>query len=422
MQLAAKLRLRRALVWLCRIVAGGAFIVSGWAKSIDPWGFLIKVNEYLSVWGFEVPRELVLTGSVGLSCIEFLIGVLLITGCLKRAAAAGAAALMLFMLPLTLYIALKNPVSDCGCFGDFIIVSNWLTFWKNVVLTSAVAYLLYAGRTVRGFFPAPIQWLVVAVSLAFPMLLAFAGYHMQPLVDFRPYKTGTVLFADDGEDASQQVYVYEKNGTSAEFTLDNIPDSTWTFVDVVDKNSDSDAVHGFEVRDADGENVLPYLNPLEGAVLYLVVPEPDVQFLSRSHYVNRLYEYAASHDVRMVGIVGATGDRMDEWIALTRPHFPVYSAENTALQQLARGDAALVYTVGGVVEWKRNLSGMDTRLPSDTSGVNALDEIHHIDDGRVHLFLAGCYLAAMIVIYLLGLSPRMLRALGRLSHLIGDRH
>jgi len=56
MKAAAKSRLYTAAVWLERLIAGATFVVSGWAKAIDPWGFIIKVEEYLTVWGMAFHR------------------------------------------------------------------------------------------------------------------------------------------------------------------------------------------------------------------------------------------------------------------------------------------------------------------------------------------------------------------------------
>ena len=168
------MKLRGILVWVARLAVGATFIISGWAKAIDPWGFIIKVNEYLAVWGMNVPEEAVLAGCVALAAIEFLTGILIAVGAMKRTAVAVAAAMMLVMLPLTLYILIADPVADCGCFGEFLIISNTATFLKNVVLSALIIYLLMRNTSVRGLYPAAIQWLVVIVSLAFPLFLSFA--------------------------------------------------------------------------------------------------------------------------------------------------------------------------------------------------------------------------------------------------------
>lgn len=414
MQAARRMALRRVAVWLCRIVTGLTFIISGWTKAIDPWGFIIKVNEYLTVWGLSFPREIVLTGCVALACVEFATGILLATGSLKRTSAAVAAAMMAVMLPLTLYIVVASPVSDCGCFGDFIVLSNVSTFIKNIVLSVMIVYLLCVGRTVRGIYAAPIQWLVVAASLIFPLVLAFVGYNIQPVVDFRPYHVGQPLFAEtDGAGGAEELYIYEKDGRQEAFTLDNLPDSTWTYVDTRSASVPAGGVgteRGFEVLDQDGYDISADLAQADTPVLILVVNEPDMQFLSRVHFVSRLYEYATERGVAMCGIVGSSGDRLARWVELTRPRFPVYSAEDTALLQLVRGDAALVYISDGIIRWKRSLISMDADLPERTGPQNALDtDVRAVDSGRLHAFCLIAYLLVMLVIYLLSLSPRILR-------------
>ena len=147
------------LLWLCRIIAGGAFVVSGWSKSIDPWGFIYKIEDYLAVWQINEPRELILCGAVALSTVEFLTGVCLLCGMLRRTAAWTATAIMAFMLPLSVYIAVANPVSDCGCFGDFWVISNTATLVKNIIISAALATMLFIGnRRAACLFRPAIQW------------------------------------------------------------------------------------------------------------------------------------------------------------------------------------------------------------------------------------------------------------------------
>lgn len=405
MKPAVKHRLIVATVWAARIVVGVTFIISGWAKAIDPWGFLLKVNDYLAAWGYTLPRELVLAPCIALSCVEFCTGVLIAVGALKRTAVWMAAAMMAFMLPLTVYIALYNPVSDCGCFGDFIIISNTATLLKNIVLSALIVYLTVRNRRVRGIYPAPIQWIVVTVSLAYPLLLALIGFNVQPLADFRPYKVGTPLFADTADSTEDTYYIYEKDGERRSFSLSALPDSTWTFVDMAGDVSVS-AAHGFEIRDNDGNALNDYLAS-ETPALYLVVPDPDMSFLSYTHYVNVISERADSCGIVTVGVAGASGDALARWSELMRPRFDVYSAEDTSLKQLARGDAALVYVdADGIIRWKRSLTSIGDSIENP-------DEVEAIDDGRLNAFIMACYTASMLIIYLLSLSPKILRLFAR---------
>ncbi len=408
------------LVWFCRVFVGGAFVVAGWAKAIDPWGFLYKITEYLTVWGWEMPREFTLTGAVALACVEFCTGVLVLTGSLKRVGVWCAAAMMLVMLPLTAYIAVANPVADCGCFGDFLILSNPATFVKNIFLSAAVVYLLLKNTSVAGLFAAPVQWLLIAVSCGYPLFLAFTGYQVQPLVDFRPYKVGTPFpgaetsdtsdesDVSDDDDEALPVFLYEKDGVRKEFSLDALPDSTWNYVGELSGSASDNTGDGFGVYDEDGNDVSSMIISEDVPALVLVVSDPEYQFLSRSHYIHELYRYSTAKGVDMIALVGSTGETFDRWVALTSPEFPVYSVEDTSLKQLVRGDAALVYVVEGVIAWKQTLSSMDASLPDSTLDVCEFDTMEAIDNGRFHLLVTGLYLLSVIVIYLLGMSPKIL--------------
>lgn len=408
-------RLTTTMVWAARLIVGCTFIISGWSKAIDPWGFLIKVNEYLAAWGWSLPRELVLAPCIALSCVEFCTGILVASGSMKRAAVWVAAAMMLFMTPLTLYIAIADPVPDCGCFGDFLVISNWATFGKNIVLSALIVYLIIAGGRRKGIFPAPIQWLVIVAAVVFPLFLSLAGFHVQPLVDFRPYKTGTELFADTLQDDAEVSYIYEKDGRRHTFGLSELPDSTWSFVEAVETfDSDSDSNIGFEVRDDSGEPVNSDFEDTDTPLLIIVVPESDITFLSQIHFANRLAEYAVAHGVETIGLVGTSGDYLEKWRALMRPLFEVYSVEDTSLKQLVRGDAGAVYVGGdGLIKWKRTLRSVPREITEATGGGNLLRSLPAVDMGNVHLIAVLILVLSLTIIYLLGLSPKILRLFTR---------
>lgn len=398
----------RLAVWLMRIFTGGVFIVSGWAKAVDPSGFIIKVGEYLAVWGWTVPHEVIVAGCISLSALEFGTGVMVATGCFKRMSVWCAAAMMAFMMPLTLYIAIADPVAGCGCFGDLLVISNWGTFAKNVIISLIIVGLVIYNRRVSGLYPSAIQWLVATVVVAFPLTLSFIGYHVQPVVDFRPYKNGTVLFHPETEEG-EEVYVYEHNGRRAEFSLDSLPGEEWTFVEVRGVSED---VADMAVRNEDDEDVSEEIVSDSEPQVWLILPDPGLQFLTRAHYVIDMHHYLQEHGIDFTALVGSRGDGFRYWEDLIHPRFPVYSAEDTALEQLARGNAAVVYTKGGRIVWKRTLSSLPDELFSAEvaeEGGNVFDTVKPVDDGFLAKGMGAIFVGALIVLYLLGLSPRLLR-------------
>ncbi|MBP3536506.1 MAG: DoxX family protein [Muribaculaceae bacterium] len=416
---AVKKKVIKAFVIIFRLIIGATFAVSGWAKAVDPFGFVLKVGEYLDVWELPVPHEAIVAGCVALACVEFCTGVMLAAGCLKRLSVWVAAALILFMLPLTVYIAIENPVADCGCFGDLWHISNTATLLKNVVLGMMIAFLLVHNREVNGLYPAEIQWITITLTYAFPLYLALTGYQVQPLVDFRPYKIGTEIFASQSSD-SETEYIYEKNGQREHFSLENLPDSTWTYVGESSPKESNSFDSGISVYDADGNDVTSDIVSADMPQLFLIIPEPGMHYLSYAHNVSRLYEYCLKHGIEMTGVIDGTDDKPERWMDWCRPEFKVYTADPIALKQLVRGPEALVYTEGGIIRWKRTLSSMPYSILSDKPG-NVLAQLRSPDDGYLHTWALAIYACSMIVCYMLGLSPKVIRLFLRRCFIISDK-
>jgi uncharacterized membrane protein YphA (DoxX/SURF4 family) len=403
--------LQTITVWICRILVGATFLVSGWAKAIDPWGFLFKVQEYLTEWGIlGIPREILISGSIFLACAEFTTGLLIAVGALRRFSVMTAAALMAFMLPLTVYIYMYNPVSDCGCFGDFIILSNGATLLKNIILTPMIVYLLIANKRVAGLYDPAIQWLVITASFAFTILIAYIGYDVQPIMDFRPYPVGSTLISDSDEAEEGMTFIYEKDGEQKEFAIDALPDSTWTYVDRIESNNGKpkEQLAIYDGDDDVTEEVIDTTNPQ----LLLLVTDPGIAYLSRARLANEMCDYIVSKGGSMLALVGTTGERLENWRQLASPHGDVYSVETTTLKELARGDAALVYMTDGVIRWKRTLSSMDAELFEDNEiddNINIFDTIEPIDDGRFHAMLCIILVAVLAALFVINFTPKVLK-------------
>ena len=166
----------RLLTVLMRLTVGGIFAFSGFSKGIDPWGTSYKVSDYLSAMGMEQWADTALFIAVALAAIEFMIGIAIIVGAYRRSSPWMALVFMLIMTPITLWIAITGAVADCGCFGDALHMSNWATFGKNVLLLLGVIYLLFFNRSIPSIYGPAIQWMVMAVSFALVMAIAYYGY------------------------------------------------------------------------------------------------------------------------------------------------------------------------------------------------------------------------------------------------------
>lgn len=353
---------KRIGVWALRILIGGVFVMSGFVKMIDLWGFVFKIEEYLAVWGMTQPRTIVLMGALLISGYEFVLGVLLAMGCYKRTAPWGLMLSMIVMLPLTAYLWIADPVSDCGCFGDFWVLSNGATFWKNVAITAGlVCLILWNWRLKESLFNPAIQWMVGAWVSLYILIIGLYGYNVQPLLDFRSFPVGTALSSDGAmTDDGGYKFVYEKDGVRREFDIDSLPDSTWTFVDRIEPETlaKADDEGGFAVFDGE-EEVTADVIAGEGMEILLVMPEPLRADISYSYTVNEIAEYADSVGIEMVGLLGGGAKLIDRWRDMSMAEYPCYTVEDTQLKELARGTMSVVLVKDGRIESKTILSSMD---------------------------------------------------------------
>ena len=278
-------QIKTIIAAICRTLLGVVFIFSGVVKAIDPLGTVYKIEDYLKAFGgfFSDLLPLAEVAAWALIITELLLGVCMVMNVRTKWTSWIALAFYCVMTPLTLYIALTNPVSDCGCFGDAVVLTNWQTFWKNAVLIVLAIALVALRKHVRQLWSGWMELVIVATSLA--AVLSFMTWTIQhlPVIDFRPYKIGNHLptLMEYPEDADADVYefsfVYEKDGVEERFTLENYPkgDSTWTFVrqeSKLIKKGYEPPIHDFEIMNADYEDltwdILESEEPVTLVVMY----------------------------------------------------------------------------------------------------------------------------------------------------------
>src|SRR5574344_240905 len=245
---------------VCRIIVGCVFIFSGFVKSVDPYGTAFKMNEYLSVWGFEslitALPWLTIVGAVFMCSLEFVIGLCMVGFVYKKQVNWIISLMMLFFTALTLVDALTNKVSDCGCFGDAIKLTNWQTFGKNIVLDILLIIAIVfqeKNKKSKG------KGRCIYVAVVSVLVLGFTIFNamFEPVIDFRPWKEGNRMVVSKKDQKPPVAYVQYKNnstGKTQEWTTDQLMEaynkdpefeSHWTFVNSRVVNTNTVAASGF---------------------------------------------------------------------------------------------------------------------------------------------------------------------------------
>ncbi|WP_303031401.1 BT_3928 family protein [uncultured Duncaniella sp.] len=356
-------------VWALRIIIGAVFILSGFVKGIDPWGSVIKLSEYFTVWGLDIPRTLITCMAFALGAYEFVWGCLLFMGCYRRVSVWALSLMMCVMLPLTLYIAIYSPVDDCGCFGDFLILSNTATFVKNIFISAGLVYLIYYNSRVAGAYIPYIQWIVGGIVTIYILAIELYGYNIQPLIDFRQYAAGVSLMPDDEEeeDGAETIYefTYEKDGLTKKFTMDALPDSSWTFVSRELISGEEVRTDGFTILE-EGEDITADVIDPETEQFLVTIPDIDNVDLSYTYLINELNDFLIQRGGSLVALINSDDEGLERWKDISMASYPIYQADPKMLKELARGNAALVYLDHGVVKWKRTLSSIGYTLVTET--------------------------------------------------------
>ena len=361
------------IVWVLRVLLGLTFIYSGFAKAIDPWGGMYKLTEYFNVLGFDQLVPASLAFAFILAAIEFMLGLFVLVGAYRRSAPVLLLCMMAVLLPLTLWLAITDAVPDCGCFGDATHMSNWATFFKNLLIVPALIYLVMFNKRVHGIYGPAVNWVVGVIALAYVSVIAYNGYFKQPLIDYRPYPVGAKLGVEpEAQPADDDyVFIYEKDGVQKEFSIDSVPDddSEWTYVDRRVKGDKQPKGRVLEQPLAifdNGTDVTDEVLTTQGdALLYLFPDLPGVN-IAYTFVINNLTEKAVGQGATVAALTSATEQQMEEWRDISMASYDTYSMDDSDLKMIARGNPAVVMLHDGRIVWKRTLASLDSeRLRDD---------------------------------------------------------
>ena len=340
------------------------FAFSGIVKAIDPMGTVYKLGDYAEAFGLAVPFGLLLIGAMLLIIWEYVMGICLFFGIYRRFHLVQMIAFLAVMTPLTYYLALHNPVTDCGCFGDAVVLTNWQTFGKNVVLLLMAIISLIGNKFICRIISERVQWL--AFVYAAVSLMVFMPYSLRhlPIVDFRPYHVGANIIEGmtipEGapQDEYETLFVLEKDGEQRTFTFDDYPDSTWTFVSrenrLVSKGY-VPPITDFYITDFNGEDFTWELLEQPGYTFLVVAPNLNRSDEGMLDVINDLHDYAKVNDYAFYMLTSSGTEAIAQWIDHTGASYPYLQADEILLKTMIRANPGLILLKDGTVigKWSK---------------------------------------------------------------------
>lgn len=358
----------RVITTICRFVLAVVFIFSGFVKAVDPLGTKYKIQDYIEAFGWSafMPDFVPFLASVLLGILEFCLGVYLFFGIRRIIAPRAVALVMALMTPLTFWLALDNPVSDCGCFGDALVLSNWETFWKNVVLLIMALVVLRWRKCISPLVTVRFDWVIALYGFLYIFAMLVYSYRELPVFDFRPYHVGANIREGmeipEGKKTTvyETLFVLEKDGEEKVFSLDNYPDSTWTFVDsktVVKEKGYEPPIQDFSViRMEDGEDVTEQILSDKGYTFLLVSHQLDRADESAIDLINELYDYCLMYGYGFYALTSSGDEDIQRWREETGAEYPFCLVDNITLKTMIRSNPGVMLLKEGTVikKWSVN--------------------------------------------------------------------
>ena len=325
----------KVLVNFCRILLGLTFMFSGIVKAVDPMGTQIKLTDYLYAFGMgdAILGSTLLILACILAGFEILIGSYLTVGAFRRGSSLLALLMMVFFTPFTLYLAIKNPVQDCGCFGDAVVLTNWQTFYKNLFLLALALLVFIKQKLVVPFIVERRQWWVTVIIVAVSVRFMVSNIINLPALDFRPYKVGTDLREAIANRDMTFADFSVMNDDFDDVTMDILQDSSYTFLLISSHLEDAS--------------------------------ESDLDL------IDDVFDYCAIWGYNIVGLTASGTETIRQWTENAGADMRFLFCDEIPLQTIVRSNPGLVLLKNGVIinKWSH------ANIPSDEELAGPLDEI-----------------------------------------------
>jgi uncharacterized membrane protein YphA (DoxX/SURF4 family) len=352
----------KAQITISRMLLGLLFIFSGFVKGVDPVGTQYRIEDYFIAFGTDWAIPLALPLSVILNATEFVLGFLLLFNVNMRITAWLVLIMMGVFTVLTLNDATNNPVPDCGCFGDALIISNWQTFYKNLVIDALLLIVFLTRKRIPGWFSYRIEWVLLVFSVLGFIFFQIHNLRHLPVIDFMDWKVGKNMVNQNPVPLDYYLtYRNKQTGETKEYLSPNYPfnDSSWVanweFINqrIVDPNPH---LHDLQMEDAAGMDRTAEIIENPGFQFILVMFDLSKANLKQIDKIRDL-----SHGCNQSGIAFAaiTSSPPSDAEVFNNYHYLdtyFYFADDVVLMSMIRSNPGLILLKNGVVleKWHHN--------------------------------------------------------------------
>lgn len=345
---------------ISRLLVGALFIFSGFVKAIDPMGSTFKFKDYFLAFGMDSLAGLAFSMAVILSALEFSVGMLILFNVYKKSAAWLALLFMLFFTPLTLILALTNPVTDCGCFGDALILTNWETFGKNIIILAFTFVVFFTRNKEKDKSSGITQNLLLAFSLVIALGCSYYSYRHLPFIDFRPYHIGAniqesmTIPEGAAADEYKSIFKYEKDGVIKEFDESNYPwqDSSWTYVDVEQikiKEGYKAPIHDFSISNEQSGDITEQVLNDSSYTFLLVSRHLKGMNLINLKEINELAAWCRNQNYNFICLTASADDEINSFKDKNNAFYDFYTTDEIQLKTIIRSNPGLVLLQNGTI-------------------------------------------------------------------------
>ncbi|MCQ2307556.1 MAG: DoxX family protein [Bacteroidales bacterium] len=337
-----------------RMLVGALFIFSSLTKGVDPLGTKYKILDYLSAYGMQWLNDAALVLAITLILAEFIVGICLFLNMLPRLATLGATLLMIFFTTTTYFDAMYNLVPDCGCFGTAIKMSNWQTFFKNLIIDSVLIPLIFNNKSLVNKRVTKLgQWMFALLFAACFVAFEIHNVRHLPPVDFMDWKVGKDMTPEQYD--AGKIYVTYQNKETAElqeFESPNYPwnDSVWMsqWEFVSQRTEGGSRSLGFAILDADGEDFTHILFETENLYIF-VAPYIDEFSDADFELCEKMIETIENEGANYIWLTAMLPEYMEQLNEDYKMFYDVYYGDELELKTMVRSNPGLMLIDNGLI-------------------------------------------------------------------------